>query len=205
MASYVNVPQLNIPVSDPLEQLGRVAQLKSMVQEQGLRNQQMQNLQQQMAYQQQLQPMELEQQRAATFEAQQGVRDVQASQRAMAEAGNDPDQYISLMSKYGASYKTILGMQKGIMDYRKSVADKNKIDLENQAATFDKVSSQFDIAKQNFTKDPQLAAQAWDRGLTMAEEGDDPLIQKGQISHDLPSSTQAIDTVTGLTGFHSKI
>jgi hypothetical protein len=145
MATMPALPQLQ-PMPSPLEQYAQVAQLKSLMQEQQLR-------QQQMAYQQQLQPLLLQQQQQAVQENAQKLRDTQAGQQAFAEW--DPkDGYDALaagMIKHGASVASAqqvsqfgLNSLKTHSETIRNNAEAGKAQVETQKANNDQQAGYFD-------------------------------------------------------------
>jgi hypothetical protein len=96
------LPQLQ-QMPNPLEQLGQVAQLRSLLDESRLRQQQLQALQQQAAYQGQLRPLELQSRQLDVQSQQAALKSQQALQQAlMADPHADPDDLLQAAMKGGA-------------------------------------------------------------------------------------------------------
>jgi hypothetical protein len=198
MAS-IPLPELDIkPIQMPdiAEQYGRIMQIR----------QQLQNMQ----YQQQMQPLQLQQQQNALAMQQREMRDQQVGTQALIDSKGDMQKYMDLLGSGGVSPETYFKAQQGQLAYQTQLAQKNKIQLENEKQISDRVAEQLSQAKQAAAinpqtgqpTDPQTAATMWDSALTMAEKGG--LIPQGQVNHQLPTDPRAFDIAASLTGFHSQ-
>jgi hypothetical protein len=153
----IPLPALDIRTqpTDPLEQLGRVQQLRTMAQQQQMQQQQMQ-------YQQQLQPLQLQQEQQNVALSQQKVKDVQAGQAAYNEwDGKDYNDFARLIIKHGGSVGSAnevamygLQRQKELTDIAKSQSEADKNNQEVQKNNYDKLAGR--ITALNDLPDDQI-------------------------------------------------
>jgi hypothetical protein len=190
-------PALDIPQPiNPAEQMQRAVTLSNIMQER-------QQRQQQMEYEQQLQPLKLQEQQNALAIQNQQIKDQQISTTALQNSNGDPDAYLKGLRDGGVSWNTYSQVQKGLTDYGKAQADKKKTDLENEQVVFDHLSSQVTAAQQLAPTDPKRAQLLWDSAVTTAEQN--KLVEPGQISHQMPGDPGGFDNALNMIGFHSKI
>lgn len=148
MAS-IPLPALGIkPPQDPVDNLSRLAQLKSAL------------LQQQMIPGQiQAQQLENEQRQQQNQITAQQLKDQQATTQAMQEwDGKDINALPGLVLKHGASATAVFGLKKNIIDQQQQLATLTKDQLANQAAVSDQLLGHIDTLKG--ITDPVQRAQA---------------------------------------------
>lgn len=111
-----NIPLSGVQPANPLDTMGKVLNMKSLMQGQQLKNLEIQ--------QKQLQ-----------------VQDQQAMTHAMHEwDGQDMNALPTLILKHGGSAQAVMGMKSNILSYQKELAQKNELDLKNEATKADVIS-----------------------------------------------------------------
>jgi hypothetical protein len=148
----IPLPALDIKQqqSDPLESYGRLVQLQSLLQQQKY-NQQAQPLKIQEA-QQQLQSGELENQQKAMQ-----LKDQQTVMQVLSQNQGDLDRSLPQLAGK-VSPQTFMGLAKAHLDMRKSVAELNEKELANQKQSNDSLLGLIEQAKQ---LPPDQYAQQW--------------------------------------------
>jgi len=166
MASMTPLPQLQ-PMADPMEQYSRLVVMRNAVQEQQQRAQQM-------AYQKQMQPMELQAQENVLTKQRQELQDTRAGQAAYAAwDGKDYNDLAHLTIQHGGSVASAQRIAAFGLDQLKTTSEILKNKGEGAQATANAMKTNADYAAGQFDslnglpdeQLPQAFAQTLQTGL----------------------------------------
>src|SRR6516162_3789725 len=96
-------------------------------------------------------PLQQQQLQTATLENQQrqlDMQDQQTARQAYMDSGGDVEKFQQLLMQRGASPKMVTGIQQQILATRKTLADTNKLTLENDAARHNQARGQLQAFEQ---------------------------------------------------------
>lgn len=184
MAAFAPLPKLNTDYQtpDPLEQYGRLMQIRNM-----MGQQQMQQ------GQQELQQQQIQQNQQQINDRQKMMQFFANDKTDWSDPANLP-KLVPTLAQQGVSPQTGMQIQNGLIEQRKNLATLDETTLKNQQTRIDSTYQQ--LKGIIGTADPDQKQQMWQAAVQQHTQ--DGVIKPGQIPMQYPGDAQAQSLAAGL-------